>query len=494
MSLISKPRVAILGDLFRSYEEEGFVRWTQRPNVAWLAAIVRAALPDIEVTAITPESLGFDPAGIMAEEELPATPDGWLTSFDRHPTGAVATAMKALRGQFVVGFELPPGLRSALQDAGADVINLAIHPVRCLDDLLFSLQADERIERHFASHAIRMQEMGWKLGRMRARLARERAYAPATSGRAAVLFGQMRIDRSLMAGGRLVSLLDFADRIREIAARHDCLYVRAHPLEAPRSDVLEMLAAIPGVLMTDRNVYELLDAPDVVSVCAISSSVLYEAGLFNKPAEAFIPHPDFGLPPIPRGLALDLDGFARGLSALVGTPPQRFEQAPGALREVVGQNWGLTPAATGPLHRRPPVLPNREVCLADAEMKDARLCGWRVHADWGLWSVGAHAVLEFRWPESITDPIPVACRLMAGPSHPSRRPTLTIVAGGEVVHKSDAIGFNDPVTITFEVRPPARGDRFQVHIFSSDPQAPQEIGLNDDSMPLGAACFSLHRC
>lgn len=493
MPLSWKPRVVVTGDLFRSFAEDGVLRWTQRPNVAWLEALVRAALPDAEVTALTPESLGLGPAGLMEEQGLPPSLEGWAQAFARPPVGAVATAVAGLRGALVVGFELPPGLASALDAAGACVLNVAIHPVRCLDDLLLSLSAGAEVEPRFADQAVGVPEMRWRLGRMRGRLARERAYAPPVSGRAAVLFGQMRVDRSLFVGGRFVALTDFEDRIRAIAAEYDCLYFRPHPLEAPALEVAEMLARIPGVLVTDRNVYELLDAPDIVAAYGLSSSALYEAALFGKGAEAFIPHPDFGVPPLPRGLALGLDGFARGLASLVGAPAHRFEQPSGALREVVGQSWGLVADATAPLHRQPPELPDREICLANAPMRHAVLRGWRAHEDWGLWSVGPQGTLEFRWPRGLTGWVPVTLKMMAGPSLPGRKPMLTVAAGGEVVYRSTTLEFNEPAVIRFELAPPLHGDRVQIHLFSSDPRAPREIGLNDDADRLGAACFSVYR-
>lgn len=493
MPLLRKTRVVVTGDLFRSFEDGGVTRWTQRPNVAWLEALVQAALPEAEITALTPESLGLTPAGLMAEQGLEASQDGWIRAFAHEPVGAVAAAVKGLSGTLVVGFELPPGLLSALRAAGAMAVNVALHPVRCLDDLLFSLWTDESAGRHFAPHVLQTAAMRWKLGRMRGRLARERSYAPAAAGRSGVLFGQMRVDRSQIVDGRMVSLLDFADRIREIAGQHDCLYFRPHPLEAPAPEVAEMLAAIPGVLLTDRNVYEMLDAPDIVAAYGISSSALYEAGLFGKPAAAFISHPDFGLPPTPAGLALDLDGFACGLASLAGEPVPAVRQGPGALREVVGQNWGLIPGAIDPLHRRPPVLPNQEVCLADPSMRGALVSGWRAHQGWGLWSVGRQGVLEFLWPERTPGHITVVLRMMPGASLPHRRPTLTVAAGGRIVYRSSMLRFDEPETVVFELAPPAAG-RFQVHVFSSDPQTPEEVGINDDRTPLGAACFSIFRC
>lgn len=45
------------------------------------------------------------------------------------------------RGRFCVGYELPPSLVAGLDAAGMPYVDVRIHPVRLLDDLLFAVRA-----------------------------------------------------------------------------------------------------------------------------------------------------------------------------------------------------------------------------------------------------------------------------------------------------------------------------------------------------------------
>ncbi len=494
MSFSGISKVVVTGDLLRCLIEDGKPTWTQRPNVNWLRAVVEAILPDHKVQALTPESLGYTPEGLMEAMGLPTSVEGWAGAFEALPAGPVADAITELAGALVVGFELPPGMVSALGAAGAHTINLNLHPIRCLDDLYLSVLADASIAAHFAPHAVTIQEMRWKLVRMRARLARERAGLPDLPAGSAVLFGQLAVDRSLFWNGTFASLADFIEDIRALAEEFGTVYYRSHPFAQPNPDLAMLLTEIPGLLFTDRTAYELLDAPDIAAAFGISSSTLFEAHVFGKRSKAFIRHGELGMPPVANGLAVGLAGFAAGLSSLAGCAGAVFAPDPGALREIVGMQWGYAPGLINPLFRSPPVLPDHKICMADTIMQGARLSAWRVHADWGLWGVGPHSILEFRWPETAGKRMEVAVEMMAGPSQPHRKPTFAVHAGGHRVYTTQVLEFNEPRTIRFDIERPAKGDRFQLHFFSSDPQSPHQVGINQDKDLLATACFGVWRC
>src|SRR5271154_5207356 len=69
----------------------------------------------------------------------------WARTYQDLPQSSELDAIlvRRLRGRFCVGYELPPGMRKLLDSIGAPYIDLRLHPVRFLDDLLFAARASE---------------------------------------------------------------------------------------------------------------------------------------------------------------------------------------------------------------------------------------------------------------------------------------------------------------------------------------------------------------
>src|SRR5579859_4273795 len=63
----------------------------------------------------------------------------WAGAYERLPLSAVAETilMPRLQHRFCIGYELPPWLHKLLQQTGVPYVDVRLHPVRFLDDLLF---------------------------------------------------------------------------------------------------------------------------------------------------------------------------------------------------------------------------------------------------------------------------------------------------------------------------------------------------------------------
>ena len=109
-----------------------------------------------------------------------------------------------------------------------------------------------------------------------------------------LLVGQTEKDRVIFDGESYLSLLDFIDKIVPVAAAHQHVVFKPHPYARNKRMMYRQLKKRLGrVSMTCANIYHLLSQPTLSHVCALNSSVLYEAEMFMKES-TFLYKPSFG--------------------------------------------------------------------------------------------------------------------------------------------------------------------------------------------------------
>jgi hypothetical protein len=208
-----------------------------------------------------------------------------------------------LRRQFVVGHELPPYLLRLLDRLDVPYLDLRIHPVRFLDDLLF------------AARASNMQTQGALL---RMAVPEDNVYAAAglleamcryttdcsLPAETLLVVGQRTMDSSQITGGASSQITGgdssqivggtFFDawehraEVAAICAEYQAVLLKPHPYGGAHS-LLVAAAAAPNARATSDNVYRLLTQAQVTAVLTVNSSVAYEAGYFDKRVRTLAP-------------------------------------------------------------------------------------------------------------------------------------------------------------------------------------------------------------
>ena len=218
----------------------------------------------------------------------------WAGNYHRLPPAAHAYLAAAIpRGALVIGYEMTPGLKQVLADAGCDHVDIRISPLRFGADLHVGLSTNSPgIYRRIVPLAMHEHEVVAEACQMAAQIRYRRRYTPDAPrwDDALVWVGQTQHDASLLADdGRFVRAPDAAGAIAQAAEGRRLVY-KPHPYAgAFGHEERAQLARITGqdIPLCELDAYELLAMDDPLSLIGISSSLLQEATYFGKSASWF---------------------------------------------------------------------------------------------------------------------------------------------------------------------------------------------------------------
>jgi hypothetical protein len=353
-------RIILTGDILRP-KEEAF-RPAQTGNILWLHRLLRrpigrASGGEVEVLVWGggPGGTAFDTPAFYAAAG--ATPDiaGWVRLFDADalPRAALAQLAAAYRGATaVIGFELAEVQKRVLTGLGIPWIDLNIHPCRFGPDLLFAVQTGNgdvltELARH---HAGDSAFEAWA-DLLAALAVKAPLTPPVTEG--LLLVGQTRVDRSLIARGRLLDLRDVAGSLHAVIGREARVLFKPHPYNPDGSGLHEAGLPLSRIRETADNAYLLMASDAVRRVVGISSSLVAEARFFGKEG-VFLGTPPFRIPADAAGLEpgmhasvvdawLSADFWRDLLAPLMPVTAKDWQRPslwPNALRNALRQFWG----------------------------------------------------------------------------------------------------------------------------------------------------------
>jgi FMN phosphatase YigB (HAD superfamily) len=205
--------------------------------------------------------------------------------------GAISEKSKDYLRQFidesaiVIGYELSLQTRRLLTDMGAIYVDVWLHPVRFLDDILFAVSSNhEKVfscivresinEETFYQYARRLKVQYYK------GFNKKELDLPAGTS---VFVGQTLNDKAICRNGQMLTLLDFEDRFADMCRQSRRVLYSRHPFVKKGDEkILRFLRRFRNVELTEIPAYNLLASPKVSKVTTISSSVAYEALYFEK--------------------------------------------------------------------------------------------------------------------------------------------------------------------------------------------------------------------
>lgn len=288
-------RILLTGDLLRP-QEEAF-RPAQTGNILWLHRLLRrplAAATGLEVVPLA-WGHGFDTPAFYAEAG--ASPDiaGWVGLFAAaEPPRAAAErlALAFAEAAVVVGFELAEIQKRLLTRLGIAFVDLNIHPVRFGPDLFFAVQTNHAgiAEALAPFHAGEEVFAPWA-DLICAMAVKVPLHPPVTE--AVLVVGQTRVDRALIADGRLLDLSDFAAGLHRAAGKGRVLF-KPHPYNPDGFGLHEAGLPLHRIRETSENAYLLLAQESLRRVVGVSSSLVEEARHFGKEG-VFLGPPPFDL-------------------------------------------------------------------------------------------------------------------------------------------------------------------------------------------------------
>jgi hypothetical protein len=272
--------ITIIGDVIRP-DGKGRPGGTDRSTL-WLFNAVKRPLQlasRLPVDAITATGC-LDIAAWIDGARTPETAAlHWAAIHQALPAGEAIEALLLcrLRGRFCVGYELPPCLIGMLEREQIPWIDLRLHPVRFMDDLLFAVRAGSA-ETQAALLPMSITE--------------SEVIVTAGLHEAMCQFISAATVPPQIIGSRFFDAIPRAAEIAAICARHNAVVLKPHPLPDEPHSLMLVAARQPNVRgVISDNLYRMLALPQVSAVLTVNSSIAYEAGYFGKAVHALAPLP-----------------------------------------------------------------------------------------------------------------------------------------------------------------------------------------------------------
>lgn len=288
-------RVIVTGDILRPYplHDGGWEPATEK-NINWLYRVMTFAMSSLDVpverfmwserTDIDARH-HFDAPMLYASLGLDVGTPNWARM--RSSSSAVESLVVALRGitrnSLVVGYEMPPAMIDALDELDVPFIDIVLHPIRFLPDLLFGFRSNRSsAQAFFQSQAIAPDS----IRRSAALITAKAAWMPPPQAELVpgtlLLLGQVANDASLSRpDGTFLSLADFRAQLLQLSFDYSQVLYKPHPYEAGHESMHRLLADFPSFKPATDNFYRLVARDEVCGVAAINSSGLVEAPYFG---------------------------------------------------------------------------------------------------------------------------------------------------------------------------------------------------------------------
>lgn len=185
----------------------------------------------------------------------------------------------------VIGYELSEATRTILTDCGIAYIDIWLHPVRYLDDLLFGIRSN-RVEYNeiFAHYEYPEENCYIYADLLRIQNYRGfRRFSNTLSPGSSLFIGQTLQDKAIASPDGMLTILNFQDRFMDIARTSSHVYYSRHPFVKSGDEAcLAFVNGLDNTSLTQTPVYHLLAADEVETVASVSSSVVTEARYFGK--------------------------------------------------------------------------------------------------------------------------------------------------------------------------------------------------------------------
>lgn len=285
--------VVVAGDLLRP-APDGHPGGTDR-QTRWLFDAVKrqigraCGLPVGCLTAVEQPALH---ATLEASRASAEADDWWAARHTRLPPDSrLATLiLGCFRRRFCVGYELPPWLRALLEAEGIPFVDVRLHPIRFLDDLLFAAQASHPDTQAALLSVAVGESLVLATAGLREAMCRYISEACIPDDTLLVI-GQKRFDSTQIVDGGFFDAHRHVAAVRAVCAGHVAVALKPHPLDRQHS-LLEVAAGAPNVVgVIGDNTYRMLSLPQVSAILTVNSGTAYEAAYFGKQVHALTPLP-----------------------------------------------------------------------------------------------------------------------------------------------------------------------------------------------------------
>ncbi len=293
---MSIKKIIVTGDMLRpSVDGSGN---DQKINIDWLYHLLKFPLSlstdiDIKVLNWEHKSGTFDSKKFYSLNDHQSMPKDWIELY--HSSNFSKVSLEYIKNHFdnalVIGFELPEIFMKMFDELNITYVDLIIHPIRYLDDILFGIRTNnEKIFKNLKQHQLHSQIFSIYAGIHHASVSRMPKKVCLEKG-SALFTGQVEIDKSLIKDGKILSILDYKKEFSDIAKRYKKIYFKKHPYAKGNNEVDTFLQTFKNIEFIEENFYYLLGQEEIEAVYSISSSTVLEAKHWGKESDYFYKNP-----------------------------------------------------------------------------------------------------------------------------------------------------------------------------------------------------------
>lgn len=188
----------------------------------------------------------------------------------------------------ILGYELSEQTRRILDDMQVPWVDMWLHPIRYLDDILFGFSSSSQaVYNEISTFALKNEIFDLYADRLRIQYYKgyRRPNHPIKNG-SALFIGQTLEDKAVCRDGKMLNLLDFKTEFEAVAAKYAKIYYSRHPyVRGGDEEILKYVKQSGVAQIVDWPSYEMLASGRIHKALSISSSVIYEARHFGVDAE-----------------------------------------------------------------------------------------------------------------------------------------------------------------------------------------------------------------
>jgi len=290
---MSISKIIVTGDFLRPNNEGNS---SQNININWFYYATRHALS--RATSLPVERYLFSLSAesltskLYRWHRLGMSIDSWANLYFREPDERDIGAMWAhFHGALVVGFELPYFVKKAFSLAGIIFIDVVVHPVRFMDDLIFGFQSNSaQVLRDSSEYTVYEEDIYSQAGLVQAAMSR----LPRKSGfrfGAGLFAGQTDDDKVLIRNGKFIDPFGERKSIAVSLSGYPQVLIKPHPYGKIHKSILLISRTMINAKIVEDNFYFLLSHDEVEDVVSFCSSTSIEARYFGKNGKMIFDYP-----------------------------------------------------------------------------------------------------------------------------------------------------------------------------------------------------------
>lgn len=291
-------QILLMSDILMTKEKEQF------SNLKWFSDLLAfplahaAKIPAKRISSSLSQANKFNRVEFFKRSNIQLDVNQTQFFYDHQKISAAS--LEYLKGfispnSLVIAYELSEQTRRIFNSIGVVYIDIWLHPIRFLDDILFGFSSNHP-EVFQALKAFMVQPNLYQLYANRLKIQLYKGYKRPElqlEKNAALFVGQTLEDKAICRQGKMLTLLDFKERFDQILKTHSKVYYSRHPyVKKGDEDILSYLKTKPNVEVVSHSAYDMIAHENIKYVFSVSSSVVFEARAFGKKAD-FLYRPVF---------------------------------------------------------------------------------------------------------------------------------------------------------------------------------------------------------